>query len=785
MSAASATKTVPTGMTKTKDAMIKKLAVWGAMVLCGFSFVLNAATVATVKFDQRGGYAFPEKMLLYNMQQKAGREYDKNTLNDDLKRLYGLGFFDDVVSEVKNLPGDQVGIIVKIKVKPRVDKIVLEGNKKYPTKDLKTNIVLDEGMPLNDNKLRISANRLRAFYKDKGYNDIQIAPALQSSGEGKVKVIFRIKENLRLKVNDVTFSGVTAFSSWMLKNAIANRHSYLSRFMEIGLLEREELEKDKARLRMLFWSKGYLDFQVKDIKITPEKGNPEYVDIHFDIYQGEPYKVGTITIIGNQVFKTAELMPLMRIRKGMTYNQELVDMTVEMIQNAYESLGYTDIACREVRLADFKTHIADLQFVLTEGRKFTVNQVIISGNNITKDKVIRRELVVQPGDPLDKNRIKASKERLMGMGYFKKVETVTVNSNDFNKKNVAFEVEEKPAYQFKVGGGLSSYYSLVGMGEIVNNNFDITDPENYFRGGGQRIRLQGLIGLKRNSLNFDFVEPWLFDIPLRFAFNGYWNTVVYPNWDETRIGFRTSLSKKLLDDFTSATIGYKFENVNVSNMGSSASEELRQNQGRQWVSQFSLLLNRDTRDSMFNPTSGYNFNVTGAMAAQFLGSTNSFYRLEAKGSHYWSLLDKALIFQVGGKIGTLADFNRNQEAPLFERYFLGGGETIRGFPYRSIAPTDCNDDPVGGQTMLLLTATMTHPIYKFVRGAIFVDAGSAWANSFSMNFNKMNLGVGYGLRIKVPYLEAPIQLDLAYPVVNTVDGLQSKLRFHFNMGFTW
>ena len=293
------------------------------------------------------------------------------------------------------------------------------------------------------------------------------------------------------------------------------------------------------------------------------------------------------------------------------------------------------------------------------------------------------------------------------------------------------------------------------------------------------------MGIERNSLNFDFVEPWLFDIPLRLSVNGYWNTVVYPNWNETRLGFRTTLTKKVFDDFTSATVGYKFENVNVFNMARDKSAELRSNEGRQYVSQFSLLINRDTRDSMFNPTSGYNLNATGALAMKGLGSSTNFYRLELKGSHYWSLLDKALIFQAGAKVGTIARFNQNNKAPIFERYFLGGGETIRGFPYRSVAPTDVNNDPLGGQTMLLLTATMTHPIYKFVRGAIFVDAGSAWKNSFSMNMGKMNLGAGYGLRIKVPYLQAPIQLDLAYPIVSTVDGLEQKVRFHFNMGFTW
>ncbi|MFA7185088.1 MAG: POTRA domain-containing protein, partial [Victivallales bacterium] len=352
---------------------MKKLLILWTVLLSICCSVLDAAVIKSIRFEQQGGYTFPEKMLLYNMQQKSGKKYDKNTLNEDIKRLYELGFFNDVVSEVKDLPGDQVEIIVKIKVKPRVDQIIFKGNHKFPTKDLKSSVELDVGMPLNDNKLRISANQLRAFYRNKGYNDAQVAPTLENVGKDKINVIFSIKENLRLKVNDVTFTGVTVFSSWTLKTAIANRHSYLSRFFEIGLLEREEMEKDKARLRKLFWNKGYLDFKVKDIKITPEKGNPEYVDVNFDIYEGKPYKIGKVTILGNKVFKTAELTPLLRIRKGMTYNDELVQATIDMIQNAYESLGYANISCREIRLADFNTHIVDLQLVINEGRKYTIN----------------------------------------------------------------------------------------------------------------------------------------------------------------------------------------------------------------------------------------------------------------------------------------------------------------------------------------------------------------------------------------------------------------------------
>ena len=194
------------------------------------------------------------------------------------------------------------------------------------------------------------------------------------------------------------------------------------------------------------------------------------------------------------------------------------------------------------------------------------------------------------------------------------------------------------------------------------------------------------------------------------------------------------------------------------------------------------MIDRDTRDSMMMPTSGYNINLLGAFAPNAIGSSYGFYRTELKGSVYYPLFDKAIILMAGAKLGVVGGFN-GKDAPVFERYFLGGGDSIRGFEYREISPRDRNGVRKGGQTMMVLTGEVSHPIWDFIRGAAFVDVGNTWAESWE--FGKVNIGVGYGLRIVLPYLNAPIKLDLAYPVLNNQDDYRSKLRFHFNMGFTF
>ena len=396
--------------------------------------------------------------------------------------------------------------------------------------------------------------------------------------------------------------------------------------------------------------------------------------------------------------------------------------------------------------------------------------------------MIRRELAIQPGDPVDRNRIEATQARLMGMGYFNDVKTLVTNAESINEKDINIQVEEKDMFNLRIGAGFSDVNSLMGMAEISNNNFDLLDPLNWFTGGGQRLRIQGIVGIERMGFNVDFSEPWLFDMPLKFDVNGYMNQSEYDDWDEYRVGVRTSLTRRIFDDFTSISVGYKFENVDVKHITSYASREITKYKGDNLVSQFSIMLDRDTRDSLMMPTSGYNINLLGAFAPDLIGSTNGFYRAELKGSIYYPLFDKAIILMAGARLGVVGGFD-GDDAPIFERYFLGGGDSIRGFEFREISPTDKNGVRKGGQTMLLVTSEISHPIWDFIRGAVFVDIGNTWADSWE--FGKVNIGVGYGLRIVLPYLNAPIKLDLAYPVLNEQKGYKSKLRFHFNMGFTF
>ncbi len=747
---------------------------------CGAS--LYAATIAEVRFEQTGGATFPEEQLRYNVQAQKGQEYDPVVVNEDLKRIFNTGFFDDPTVRTERLPSGDLILTYVVKARPTVSMVTFEGNKKISDREITEQIALKADMPLNGAKIDESLRNLRKFYTEEGYHEATIIPEIRTEEDGQVVVNFKIDEKLRYRVDHVTFEGATAYSAGEMKSVLANRYNFLSWLMSVGLLSREELENDKIRLRDLFWNKGYLDFKVDDVTVTEQPDDPVYVDIHFKLFEGEPYHVGTVSIEGNEAIPTEELEELVRLKPEQVFDYQKEEATRSAIVEAYNHLGYADVNVRATRNADYDTHVVDVKFEVTDGRIYHVRKVMISGNEMTKDKVIRREMAIHDDDPLDPTMIEVSKQRLLGMGYFNKVEAYATNTDAVDAKDVHFEVEEKDAYVFGIGAEFSDVNSLAGMVSITNNNFDLFNPENYFIGGGQRLRLAGVLGFHGGGADINFTEPWLFDIPMRLDVNGFWNEAYLPDWREERLGVSTALSKKIFDDFTSWTVGYKFEHVRVSHMDLAS---LRDQTGGSYVSEWSLILNRDTRDNLLNPTEGYQISAMGAISPKIMGSSENFYRLEGKGVYYNNFLDKAIIWFLAGKVGVVSGFNRDDEMPVYERYFMGGGDSIRGFPWRSVSPLDDKGHAIGGQTMFLVTAEITHPIWRFIRGAVFSDIGNSYSNAYSFGPSGINMGVGYGLRIMVPYLEMPVKLDLAYPVVYNQSSEDRSLRFHFNLGYSW
>lgn len=751
------------------------------------SFALAADEISSVQFEQpSAAYKFDENVLKYNISSKKGTLYSERTVSDDIKRLHGMGMFSDVSVKTEKDTNGKIRIIFSVTPQNVVEDIRFNGNKAYDTKALTEKLSISPGLPLNTLALQKSAASLRDFYRSKGLNDAAVTVRQLAGKDGRITIVFDIRESLRYRVGSVNFKGAKAYKEDDLREIVLTRHSFLSHpwfswFSLAGLFDRELLSRDKVLLREAYLKKGYLDFRVKDIKIGGEKEKPEIVHIDFELDEGEPYKVGKVSISGAKHFKTEELTALLGMKSGDIYSSLTEKADIKKMENKYFRLGFADLSLRAKLYPNYLKHTVDVEYVINEGPLYKIHKIFISGNRYTKDHVIRRELPMAPDDPVDNNLVKVAKSRLMGMGLFEKVEAVAIKSDEgeLDTKDIDIEVKEKRFIDARIGGAWSDSDNLAGMIEFSHSNMDILDPWNYFTGGGQRMRLMGVAGIDRYGFELDFTEPWLFGIPLRLDVSGYLRNIVYDDWEDERLGFSITLTKRIFDDFTTIAGGYTFEHVKLHEMSNDLSEKFTKWKGGELAGRMHISLTRDTRDSALDPKRGYFVSGLFSFTSQAFGGERDYVRLEARASYHYPFFHDMFVLSLGGKIGTVIGFG--DDVPLYDRYFLGGGDSVRGFPFRSIGPTDYNKDNYGGQSMYIFTAELSHPIYKdYLRGAVFMDMGGAGKNSFE--FGKPNIGIGYGLRIKLPNIATPVKLDLAYPVLNQQKGVSNSLRFHFNIG---
>lgn len=746
---------------------------------------LNAENVRKIIFEQKG-FKYPEKMLRYNLQLRKGVPFTQKVLDEDVKRIYESGYFKDVDADVEKTADGQVDVIFKTTAKPKIRDIIIQGNNKFEEKELRNLVTLEIGFPLNDKKLQDSLNNIRDFYNKEGYLETVVTPQTEDAGEGSVDIIIDIKEKLRLKVNAVKFTGNTVFYKVTLLKLIRTEYSMFSWLLNVGLYSKDMVEADKIRLRNRYWEYGYLDFRVKSVDIVPMPQNKEYVNVVFNLEEGEPYTIGKITVTGNKLFPEEELLPLLSSREGGVFDIRRENADKRALSGKYFPLGYADFTVEAERKPDFQTHIVDINYKISEGRSYEIHDINITGNHITKDKVIRRELPIQPGDPVDNFLLEATKARLIGLGYFSKVTVVSQDTANPGEKDIVIKVAEKKTTKLTLGGGLSSEDGLMGSISFTQSNFDLFNPSNYFMGGGQRLNIMAEIGTERQQAELSFIEPWLFDIPLKLKVEGYYRNRFYRRWKEQHGGGYISFTKKFFDDFTSVELGHRLEAVNVYDLDDDyTSKYFRGEEDTDFMSKTSLLLSRDTRDNLNDPRSGYLLSILGEMNA----GTKGYYRLEFKASNYFPFFEDMFVLHTGLKYGVVGRMYGDSESdmvPLYERYFLGGGDTLRGFPFRKVSPVDDQGHFYGGQTMFLGNVELTHPIYDFIRGAAFMDFGGAWEDEWATNWgNNFNIGMGYGIRVKLPQFPSPIALDLAYPVLNNQEDVSNKLRLSFSMGFAW
>src|SRR5271154_2843573 len=537
-----------------------------------------------------GPASISEQFIRANIRVKTNDVYFSTSTEEDVRSLYGTGQFYNIRVTTDQAADGGVNLTFVVQAYPRITEIKIEGNKKVSSSKLKKKITLKVGDPLDEQKLFTDVQEMKKLYEKYGYPDtkIQYIPTVDEN-TGRGTVTFQIIESPKVKITEIDFIGAAAFTQKELRGVVKlKRHWIWSWLTGNGVFKQDEFDDDRDLLADFYRNRGYLDFAVKDVKLDNPTTNT--LVIRYYVYEGKQYKVGSIKLTGNKIFSDAQ------IRDGLKFNHDYQQLKSKLgangfamdvgdtftpdglrndtvaLEDFYGSKGYIAVTqgqtLRVNRIPNVDTGTMDLEFMIDEGQKTYVEKINITGNIKTKDKVIRRELAISPGEVFNMVQVKISKQRLEGLNYFEKVDADPEPTDPpiDGRKNLDIHVDEKNTGNLTFGAGINSDEGLVGFAEISQGNFDLFHPPT-FTGAGQKLRLKVQLGTQQQDYDLDFTEPWFLNRKLALGVDIYRHQLNFesPNniYDESRTGMKLSLTRALWSDFFIGSISYTLEDVGI------------------------------------------------------------------------------------------------------------------------------------------------------------------------------------------------------------------------------
>jgi len=479
---------------------------WLGCLLLSISTLVaqTSLTVSKVEIVHKGPASVSDELIRANIRVKAGDPFQRASIDDDIRNLYATKLFNNI-QVAEEITGDKIKLTYLVQGKLLLTEIKFSGNKKFNNRKLLKKISSKVGQPMDELKLFLDAQEIQKTYQKAGYQKTTVKP-VPSSDEitGRATVTFEITETPKVTIQAIEFVGAKAFPQKKLRGILKTKQKWMFSWLTgSAVLKDEQFQDDKTSLIEFYQNEGYIDFEIKEVQfdyVTPTK-----LKIRFIVFEGTRYKVGDIKFKGNELFPTNDIYKGIvvegRTRKmamtvGKIFTPKGLKTDVEAIQDFYGSKGYIETRVGSIKNANTTTGTMDLVYDLIEGKKSFIEKIEIKGNDKTKDKVLRRELAVYPGEVYDMVRVKLSRERLEGLRYFEKVDTQAEETDEPSRKNLVIGVEEKNTGNFTIGAGLSSVDSIVGFIEVSQENFDLFKPPT-FTGAGQKLRLKAAIGTQR------------------------------------------------------------------------------------------------------------------------------------------------------------------------------------------------------------------------------------------------------------------------------------------------
>ncbi len=677
-----------------------------------------------------------------------GSRYTADAVRRGIRKLVGLGLFDDVsVDEEDSGDPAVVDLVISVRERPRIGRITFTGNKKRQTDDLEKKLFLRTGEVFSWTIAQTQVDSLVKYYKTEGYVRATVEAAADSAAPGQVDLRFAIVEGEKVKITDIEFIGLHAFPADKAKKGLKTKRKWL---LGGGNLADESFAEDREKLENWYKERGYRDFRVVDVTTKPGKAAKDLTMV-ITVEEGPRYRVDKVAWTGNTKVSTGRLMAMSDDITNVVYNRTKIQKAISDAYGEYADHGYLylNIDPRE----DVRDSTVSLTMVVTEGQPSHVRYVNIRGNRATREKVIRRELTIHERDQFRRSALVRTQGDLMRLGFFENVD-INFEPAESTDVDITLKVKEKNVGTASAGAGYSGETGLTGFLELGHNNV---------LGNGQSLQLHLERGSRRSNYFLSFTEPWFRDTPTLLGLSGYASDQEYDFYNEKRVGGSVRLGRPLRwPDYSRGSIGYRLENVTLTR----------------------TVLNGPLTPTDSIAISGFEFNVPQRSSTVELnfqrgpfGGSVDFHKHRWEGRVYFPSVLRRVTTMVKARVG-MADEYSGQRGPIppYERFRLGGGSTIdplRGYDDYMVVPekfirqvavfrdtTPGGPDSSryttsrypGGRWFTTFTFEQQFAIAHPLHGVLFLDAGNTWDLVSEYRPLDLRLGAGVGLRLEIPLL---------------------------------
>jgi outer membrane protein insertion porin family len=723
-----------------------------------------------------------EQLVRSQLEVQAGQTYNASAIARDIRRLYDLGHFSTIRADAEPT-GDQVTIKYILEEKRYIEEIKVMGNDKIRTRQIRSVLTWREGDSFVPEAYTEEREAIVKLYQGKGFPNASVDIVVEELAPSRVRVTYNISENRKARIRKITFVGNEALSQRDLRKLMKTKRA---RWFLGGKYDEAKFEDDLKKVVDEYGNVGRLEANVPRTEFQyDDDGKDLLVTVYVE--EGPEYKVETLDVANNQVYDKDEILNLTEVGPGEVHNKGQVVKDAELITKGYQDSGYINAKSDAQVTLDRENKTTHIIHRINEDSLKYVREIRITGNKVTKDEVIRRQVLLVPGERFDGSAIKLSQRTLDNSQYFENVRFSFENlDTDDRFANMYWDVEETKTGEFGFGAGYGTEDGLGGFVEVKMNNFDIANWPT-FSGGGQQMNLKLSVGQRKNEYHLSFTDPEIAGWPLAFGFDVYSGSEKYRGGADFEVDTTGGQIRfgKMLSPFVRARTALKYVENDISGEPFYYNFYTQNRGGGDTTISNLWGIERNTVDNTRDPSSGYKHDVQVEIAG--LGGDNEFYKLDHDSQWYRSAgKEKKWVLSLRTREGWINNYGSSEFVPINYRYFAGGTSTVRGYDTRDIGPERKRfilfgeEERVGGEFRIVENLEAKYKINDVFRAYVFADAGGVWREFDDFSLSDMKYSVGVGVGAMVPRL-GPIRLDYGFALNPDED--QGSGKFHILTGF--